>query len=365
MEMVMRDKRLELLKEAWGQLDEVKTPQLIGYHATTYGNAFDIKRDGVIKANPKNARWTHEKGIVSLKDSVYVELDPAKAIRWYGGELSSGLIVIQFTEKTALSDPQYDIKHFIYKFLLAESNNLSDILDTSTIKPKMSMDELARWCSSKTEKFRKDFHAFLSKGNEKVPDKTHEVIELLFYFILDTKSYYFKNSQEERKMISDKYHALLKKISDSYKGFKRTESTAMRLPYDVGMTGRNRIIGILTVSAGTDAGYRRYDSFSAAEPEKTDAEKDADIKNAHYDIIWGNPNEIREKTGLAALGNQQDRMDYYWNKGQKEKAEKELKRKELKKQKDRERRASKKTPQVTPEVTPQVEPQQQEMQNAG
>lgn len=332
------------------QLDESKTPQLIGYHATTYSNAYAIKRDGVIKANTKNARWTHNKGIVSLKDSVYVELDVAKAIRWYGGEMSSGLVVIQFTEKTALSDPQYDIKGFIWKFIHKESNNLSDILDTSTITSKMSVDDLGKWCESKSDIFRKEFHNFLSKGNVKVPDKTEEVIELLFYFILDNESYYFKFDEDKRKLISDKYHALLKKVSDSYKGFKRTESTAMRLPYDVEMTGRNRIIGILTVSAGTDAGYRR-DSFSSYQPpEKSDAEKDADIKTSMYDVIWGNAKEIREKTGLMALGDQKDRMDYYWAKSQKEREEKELKRKELKKQKDRERRASKKSSMSTSET---------------
>jgi hypothetical protein len=331
------------------QLDEAKTPQLIGYHATTYGNAYDIKRDGVIKANPKNARWTHDRGIVSLKDSVYVELDVAKAIRWYGGDISSGLVVIQFTEKTALSDPQYDIKGFVWKFIHKESNNLGDILDPSTIKPKMSIEELAKWCESKTGTFRKEFHNFLSKGNAKVPDKTEEVIELLFYFILDNKSYYFHFDDAKRKLVSDKYHALLKKVSDSYKGFKRTDSTAMRLPYDVGMTGRNRIIGILTVSAGTDAGYRR-DTFSSYQPEKTDAEKDADVKGAMYDVIWGNPKEIREKTGLMALGDQKDRMDYYWAKGQKEKAELELKRKEMRRQKDKERRAAKKAAMNTSET---------------
>lgn len=355
----MRDKRLELLKETWSQIEEEKTPQLIGYHATTFGNAHDIKRAGVIQANPKNARWTHDRGITSLKDSVYVELDVAKAVRWYGDELSSGVIVIQFTEKTALSDPQYDIKHFIHKFLLGESNNLSDILDTSTITPKLSIDELKRWCESKTDKFRKEFHDFLSKGNQKVPDKTEEVIELLFYFILDTKSYYFNNlmkSPEERKAISVKYHDLLKKVSDSYKGFKRTVSTAMRLPYDVGTTGRNRIIGILTVSAGTDAGYRR-DTYSYNQPEKTDAEKDADVKNALYDVIWGNPKEIREKTGLHALGDQKDRMDFYWDKSQKEKAEKLKQQKIARSQRAKERRAAKKAP--------EVQPQQQELQNAG
>jgi len=332
------------------QLDESKTPQIIGYHATTYGNAHDIKRDGVIKANPKNARWTHDRGIVSLKDSVYVELDVAKAIRWYGGELSSGLVVIQFTEKTALSDPQYDIKGFVWKFIHKESNNLGDILDTSTIKPKMSIEELAKWCESKTDTFRKEFHNFLSKGNAKVPDKTEEVIELLFYFILDNKSYYFHFDDAKRKIVSDKYHALLKKVSDSYKGFKRTDSTAMRLPYDVGMTGRNRIIGILTVSAGTDAGYRR-DSFSSYQPpEKSEDEKNADVKNAMYEVIWGNPKEIREKTGLMALGDQKDRMDYYWVRGQKEKAELELKRKEMRRQKDKDRRASKKSSMNTSET---------------
>lgn len=331
------------------QLDEAKTPQLIGYHATTYGNAYEIMRSGVLKANPKNARWTHDKGIVSLKDSVYVELDPTKAIRWYGGELSSGLIVIQFTEKTALSDPQYDIKGFIWKFIHKESNNLSDLLDASTIKPKMSIDELAKWCESRAGTFRKEFHNFLSKGNEKVPDKTEEVIELLFYFLLDNKSYYFKFDEAKRRLVSDRYHELLKKVSDSYKGFKRTESTAMRLPYDIGTTGRNRIIGILTVSAGTDAGYRR-DTYSYNQPEKSDAEKDADIKNAMYDVIWGNPKEIREKTGLMALGDQNDRMNYYWEKGQKEKAEKEKKAKELRNQKAKERRAAKKASLNAPET---------------
>jgi hypothetical protein len=323
------------------QLDEAKTPQLIGYHATTVGNAYHIKSSGVLKANPKNARWTHDRGVASLKDSVYVELDPAKAIRWYGDELSSGLIVIQFTEKTALSDPQYDIKAFIYNFIHKESNNLSDILDPSTIKPKMSIDELGHWCESRTEIFRKEFHNFLAKGNERVPDKTNEVIELLFYFLLDNKSYYFKFDSEKRQKVSERYHELLKKVSDSYKGFKRTVSTAMRLPYDVGMTGRNRIIGILTAPVGTDAGYRRND-FTYSGQEKTDAEKDADIKNSHYDIIWGNPKEIREKTGLTAMGDYNDRQQYYWDKHQKEKAEQEAKRKELKKQKDKERRAAKK-----------------------
>lgn len=327
------------------QLDEAKTSQLIGYHATTYGGAYSIKKDGVLRANPKNARWTHDRGVVSLKDSVYVELDVAKAIRWYGGEMSSGLVVIQFTEKTALSDPQYDIKGFISKFIHTESNNLSDILDTSTIKPKMSIEDLAKWCESKSDKFKKEFQEFLSKGNERVPDKTNEVIELLFYFLLDVKSYYFKFDSEKRKLVSDRYHELLKKVSDSYKGFKRTESTAMRLPYDVGMTGRNRIIGILTCPHGTDAGYRDVTRWDGS-PEKTDAEKNADIKNSTYDVIWGNPKELREKTGLICLGDQNDRMNYYWEKGQKEQEEKEAKRKELKRQKDKERRAAKKVAKI-------------------
>jgi hypothetical protein len=69
-----------------------------------------------------------------------------------------------------------------------------------------------------------------------------------------------------------------------------------------------------------------------------------------YDVIWGNPKEIREKTGLMALGDQRDRMDYYWAKGQKERAELELKRKEMRRQKDKERRAAKKASTNTSET---------------
>jgi hypothetical protein len=330
------------------QLDEAKTPQLIGYHATTYGGAYAIKRDGVLKANPKNARWNHGRGqgIVSLKDSVYVELDPAKALLWYGDEMSSGLVIIEFTEKTALADPQYDIKAFILNFIFAETKNFSDILDFEKVESKLSVEELANWCEERIPAFRKQFHEYLSKGNERVPDKTEQIVELLFYTILHSKPNYFNITDEQRKHISNKHHELLKNVSELYKGFKRNTSTAMRIPHDIEFTGRNRIIGILTSPIGTRArtggGYdREY---------KSDEELSDLVKRVTYEVIWGNPKEIREKTGLIALGNREDRDNYFWERGQKQKAEKERKAKEMKKQKDKERRAAKKAAMNKPET---------------
>lgn len=322
------------------QLDEAKTPQLIGYHATTYGNAYEIMRSGVLKANPKNARWNHGRGegIVSLKDSVYVELDPAKALLWYGDRISSGLIVIQFTEKTALADPQYDIKAFILNFIYEQTKHFEEILDFEKGESKLSIEELSKWCESRMPAFKKEFHKYLSKGNEKVPDKTEEVSEVLFYTILHSKPRYFNITDEQKKHISNKHHELLKNVSELYKGFKRNTSTAMRIPQDIDFTGRNRIIGILTSPIGTEMRTGSgYDKPYQSEEELSDM-----VKKATYQVIWGNPKEIREKTGLIALGDNEDRMNYYWDKGQKEKAEKEAKSKEMKKQKDKERRAAKK-----------------------
>ena len=50
-------------------LTEEKTPQLIGYHATTSANAHDIAKHGVINANPKNSRWNHDRAISNRKST--------------------------------------------------------------------------------------------------------------------------------------------------------------------------------------------------------------------------------------------------------------------------------------------------------
>jgi GNAT superfamily N-acetyltransferase len=332
-------------------LTEEKTPQLIGYHATTSANARDIAKHGVINANPKNSRWNHDRGqgISSLKNSVYIELDPARALLWYGDESFSGLVIIQFTEKTSLSDPQYDIKEFVWNFLEKYSRDLKPIQDLTRLDKKGEevVNQLQKWCDKKTPEFTQELHKYLSKDNPQVPIKTQDFSKLLFYTLITSRyhSYGFSLSSANKIKALDTLHSLLDGVSQAYKGFKRDKSTAIRIPHDIGTSGRNRIIGVMISHMGTNNRTNNTVNHTmGTSPFKNDADLKKDVYESTFDVIYGDPKEIREKTGLIALGNYEDKMDYYWNKTKKEKEEKIKQQKIAQNQRAKERRAAKKAP---------------------
>lgn len=283
-------------------LFEARTEQSIGYHATTGRNAWRIYREGVLRANPKSARWTISgTGIGSLQDSVYLELSPTKAIRYYGGDDgSSGLVVVQFTEKSALADPQYDIRGFVWHYL-QDNGFVKDVADpfyTKNARTPALIDKLVaeyanlaeEWVAKHNAAFLAKFHGLLSKNNPQVPNKVDLFQNLLLLTVKDrfSDSIFSGATPEEKRSISEEYHKLLAATADSYKGFKRTASTAMRLTSDVGMSGRNKIIGIMTAGLGK----RSWDSDSY------DRNGAPDLMNETFNVIYGDPAKLQQLTGL-------------------------------------------------------------------
>jgi len=155
------------------------------------------------------------------------------------------------------------------------------------------------------------------------------------------------------------WHKKADAISRGYSGFKRAVSDSVRLPYDVGFSGKNKIIGIIHTEHGKETFNRDARDFDSYYGRREEREETPPTEVSWY-VDYGDEEQLKSLTGLKIY---KDRRDEYEQRGnelrakrEKERAEIEARRRIARLAKAKQRRLLKKTQQVTPQVTPEQEP---------
>lgn len=296
------------------ELDEVKTPQEIGYHISDYGAYYGVKATGSLSANHKQKKWdgrTSDWNVLSL-DGVYITNNLPKAIRYYaprdGG--STYIFIIKYTLKTALSDPQYDMRDITGKFY-KESGLGDEIQARRDNGNKYSLDDVKNWVAKYDEAFIKNFHAKLSKGNSQVPFKKELFEDFLFLSICKDFRWSLEDISADHKFwdnVVSLWHRKADAISKGYSGFKRDTGDAVRLTGDVGFSGKNKIVGIIHAQEGRDTfnrDLRNTDSWGGGRDER----KERTVHEVPWYNDYGDIEQNKQLTGLKVYKNDRDRWD--------------------------------------------------------
>lgn len=312
-------------------LNEGRTAQTVGYHATDRAGAAAILKSGKLSANPPSQIWdgTKEKEFVkSAKDSVYLSLDPVGTIKRFGAvDDDTYLVIVNFTLKTAKSDPHFGVAGFVYDFIYSQreflfGDNHRDVigsenrtvndrqaehrpLRTNRLSTKEKLNRIVAWSNSKAVEFGDQLHGLLSNDNNHVPNKvtTRLAKAILICGVIngygEDTDWKTNELRDVVSNLTNKWHVLLHELSRLYPGYKFKQPVngkayrSVRLESDVELKlgHRNRVIGIVNTLQS------KSDVRTGLVGEITDEE----FKNKRMVVVYGNRDELKIKTGFRNL----------------------------------------------------------------